>query len=107
MSNVDQRYQEKLRARRENRTPVVMRAPDPSTIAGTTPEAVDARYRAKVAARVAGKGDEPKPADGKPEGKPEAPAKGEGKNAKKGEGKGDEPKPADGKPEGKPEAPAK
>jgi hypothetical protein len=96
MSNADERYQEKLRARRENRTPVVAQAPDPSTIAGNTPEAVDARYRAKVTGRAM----PTKPA----EGKPEAPSKVESKVAKKGEdGKPEGTKPA----EGKPEAPSK
>ncbi len=47
MSTVDQRYQEKLRARAEGRVPVVAQLPEP--VAGDTPVAVEARYRAKVA----------------------------------------------------------
>jgi hypothetical protein len=91
MSNVDQRYQEKLRARAEGRTPVVQQLPEPA--AGDTPEAVEARFRAKIARHNK---PEPKSDEGKGEKKPK-----DGKTDK-ADATGGEPKSDEGKGEKKP-----
>jgi hypothetical protein len=90
MATVQERFQEKLRARAEGRAPVVVQLPEPS--ASDTPGAVDARFRAKMARH--GK---PDPESKPEEGKGEKPAKTE--KAAEG-GKSEKP---DKKPESKPE----
>jgi len=50
-SVVDKNYQAKLEARRNGTTPVLVTLPEPGV--GMSPEDRDARYRAKLAARLA------------------------------------------------------
>jgi len=85
----DRRYQEKIRARNEGRAPAIVQAPA-APPEDKSPAAIEARYRAKLAARAAAaKGSKPdaKPAKPEPEVKPAEAAK------------APEAKPTDAKPE--------
>ena len=64
MATVDEVFQEKLRARREGRTPVVTTTPPIPT--GNSRDAIDARFRAKLVARAAPPAPEPEPKPDKP-----------------------------------------
>jgi hypothetical protein len=73
----DERYQEKLRARAEGRVPVIVTAP--ALPRGMSPQAIEARYIAKMARHG-------KPSEPAPEATP--PAKPEAATQKGGSGKG-------------------
>jgi hypothetical protein len=79
MATVDERYAEKILARKEGRAPVIVQVP-PEALKGNSPEAIEARYQAKLRARLA----PPKPEGDAAKASAEKPPKG---------GKPPEPKP--------------
>lgn len=51
-AQIDENYRRKLAARANGTTPLILNIPDPASIKGDSPEAVEARYRAKMSQRL-------------------------------------------------------